>query len=89
MATDPSILEWIYNSVKKQIPSCATRDVIYNLTGETVGFRLHKLRGKDREVAYWLSQLLCEKGFEPFAASSAANERFYSEFIHYRQMIEE
>jgi hypothetical protein len=70
-STDPSIVNWIYDEIKKIIPTCAVREERYDLTGEKIGFELHKLQNKDNQVADWILRLLCENGFEMDAEITA------------------
>jgi len=87
--TNPSVLDWIFNEVKKHIPSCATRYERLGLTGERVQFQLHQLQNKDYDVHEWIVRLLCENGYEPFNVTYTSEQHTTLHYIHFRQMIEE
>lgn len=85
--TDPSILDWLYDEVKKLIPNCATKNELHDLMGERIGFSFHRLEDKDSKVARWILKLLCENGFEPFATSTGEVAQYHVDF-HLRREIE-
>ena len=88
-STDPSVIDWVVESVRKYIPSCDTRNHRHDLMGDVSVCELHKLQGKDAQVAEWLPRLLCENGFEPFAETASTSEGDTETwYLHFRQRIE-
>lgn len=87
-SSDPEILKWILDEVKKLVPRCQTRNEVSNSEGELYAFTIHQLKGQDQWIAYCILQKLCEQGWEPFAVSSyVANSRTEGDFIHLRLEI--
>ena len=90
-STDPSIVDWIYDEIKKIISTCAIRNEDFNLKGERIGFQLHQLQDKDSQVADWIIKLLCENGFEPFTFTYYGGGQSVLSIghFHFRKLIEE
>lgn len=71
MCTDQQTEEWILSEVKKLAPDC-------KLVSHGLGsYQISNLKKLDVEIGYRLTQQLCQKGWEPFAASGY-------EAIHFR-----
>jgi hypothetical protein len=79
-ATDPSILEWIFDAVKERVPNCTILNEKCDVTGARRFIHLFMLPDQERDVTPWLMRLLCENGFEPFAVTG--------EIVHLRRMEE-
>jgi hypothetical protein len=68
--TDPQTVNWIVGEVKKIVPTCSLDSPL------TTHNKISQLQDKDGEIGYWLVQMLCLKGWEPFAVTSTYKEKF-------------
>jgi hypothetical protein len=72
-STDPDVLDWVFDDVQKFIPTATLfrdwRGVLPS--GETYSYTIQKLKGTDRDVAWWIVKQLCLQGWEPFAVEGS------------------
>jgi hypothetical protein len=72
-STDSDVMDWAFAEVQKYIPTAALfrdwRGVL--LSGETYAYTMHKLEGRDRDVAWWIVKELCLQGWETFAVEGS------------------
>jgi len=84
-STDPQVVETILGELKTIIGTYGFMRKTEDFSGRVFDCCLHHLHGKDYEVGMWIVQQLCERGWEPFAASDTEDNY---EYIHLRLEVE-
>jgi hypothetical protein len=79
-STDPVILDWVFNQVRKYLPDCIVGWDSHDLTGARCEIQLDQIEDKDQALMSWIVRLLCESGFEPYAHAES--------YMHFRRFPE-
>jgi hypothetical protein len=80
-ASDPAVLDWMFNQVKREVHTVKMSWEGYDLAGARVEFQLGGLEGKEREVMNSVVRLLCEQGYEPYAHD-------HQNYMHFRRQAQ-
>lgn len=87
-ATDSSVLDWIVNETKKYVPDCTAKLEHYDITGAKMSLVLSRdewarRRSDDekRSIEGWLTRLLCENGYEPFAVEGDGASKYFRKMM--------
>ena len=63
--SDPKTVDFVFEQVKKLVPGCEL-DREKNRQGRA---RISQLKGRDEEIGDFVTKILCQSGWEPFAVS--------------------
>ena len=80
-ATDASVLDWLYNQIRRELHTCRITWEAADLWGARSEVQFGGVDGKEREVMNSIVRLLCDQGYEPYAHDA-------QNYMHFRRHIQ-